>query len=166
MAVSRPAQIMAKFKNSADPSTIADQPVTLFLCGDVMTGRGIDQVLPHPGDPAIHESYMKSAQGYVHLAERVNGPIRKPVEFDWIWGDALEVLRQVAPDLRIINLETSITVSNDFWPAPEAWTPTLARDASVSASPPYPQSNTWLLASAQQSMAAAVIQGVLAGCMR
>ena len=116
MAASRPVQIMAKFKNSADPSTIADQPVTLFLCGDVMTGRGIDQVLPHPGDPAIHESYMKSAQGYVHLAERVNGPIRKPVEFDWIWGDALEVLRRVAPDLRIINLETSITVSNDFWP--------------------------------------------------
>ncbi len=116
MAASGPVQIMAKFKNSADPSTIADQPVTLFLCGDVMTGRGIDQVLPHPGDPAIHESYMKSAQGYVHLAERVNGPIRKPVEFDWIWGDALEVLRRVAPDLRIINLETSITVSNDFWP--------------------------------------------------
>jgi poly-gamma-glutamate synthesis protein (capsule biosynthesis protein) len=23
--------------------------VTLFLCGDVMLGRGIDQVLPHPG---------------------------------------------------------------------------------------------------------------------
>ena len=116
MAASRPVQIMAKFKNSADPSTLADQPVTLFLCGDVMTGRGIDQVLPHPGDPAIHESYMKSAQGYVHLAERVNGPIGNPVQFDWIWGDALEVLQRVAPELRIINLETSITVSNDFWP--------------------------------------------------
>ena len=116
MAASRPVQIMAKFKNSADPSTLADQPVTLFLCGDVMTGRGIDQVLPHPGDPAIHESYMKSAQGYVHLAERVNGPIGKAVQFDWIWGDALEVLQRVAPELRIINLETSITVSNDFWP--------------------------------------------------
>lgn len=25
--------------------------VTLFLCGDVMTGRGIDQILPHPGEP-------------------------------------------------------------------------------------------------------------------
>ena len=116
MAASRPVQIMAKFKNSADPSTTADKPVTLFLCGDVMTGRGVDQVLPHPGDPAIHESYMKSAQGYVHLAERVNGPISKPVEFDWIWGDALEVLQRVAPDLRIINLESSITVSDDFWP--------------------------------------------------
>ena len=32
-------------------------PVTLFLCGDVMTGRGIDQVLPHPSDPRIYERY-------------------------------------------------------------------------------------------------------------
>ena len=29
--------------------------VTLFLCGDVMTGRGLDQIMPHPADPAIHE---------------------------------------------------------------------------------------------------------------
>ena len=27
--------------------------VTLFLCGDVMPGRGIDQILAHPGDPVI-----------------------------------------------------------------------------------------------------------------
>jgi len=24
------------------------EPVTLFLCGEVMTGRSIDQILPHP----------------------------------------------------------------------------------------------------------------------
>jgi poly-gamma-glutamate capsule biosynthesis protein CapA/YwtB (metallophosphatase superfamily) len=35
--------------------------VTLFLCGDVMTGRGIDQVLPHPSDPRIFERYAKDA---------------------------------------------------------------------------------------------------------
>ncbi|HSD84605.1 MAG TPA: poly-gamma-glutamate biosynthesis protein, partial [Anaerolineae bacterium] len=51
------------------------QTITLFLCGDVMTGRGIDQVLPYPGDPRIYEPYMTSAQGYVRLAEEVNGPI-------------------------------------------------------------------------------------------
>jgi poly-gamma-glutamate synthesis protein (capsule biosynthesis protein) len=44
--------------------------LTIFLCGDVMTGRGIDQVLPHPCAPQIYESYMKSAGGYVTLAER------------------------------------------------------------------------------------------------
>ena len=32
--------------------------VTLFLCGDVMLGRGMDQVLPHPGDPSLHELYV------------------------------------------------------------------------------------------------------------
>jgi len=89
--------------------------ITMFMCGDVMTGRGIDQVLPHPGDPRIHEPYMKSARGYVKLAERANGPIKKPVGCSYIWGDALEELERAAPDLRIINLETSITKSEDFW---------------------------------------------------
>ena len=93
-----------------------DRTVTLFLCGDVMTGRGIDQVLPHPSDPRIYEPYMRNALGYVELAEKRNGPIPKPVDFAYIWGDALEVLRNLKSDLRLINLETSITASNDYWP--------------------------------------------------
>ena len=52
-----------------------DQSLTLFLCGDVMNGRGIDQILPHPNDPVIYESYLKNAKDYVKLAEKVNGPI-------------------------------------------------------------------------------------------
>ena len=91
-------------------------PITMFLCGDVMTGRGIDQVLPYPGDPTIHEPFMSSARGYVELAEQATGSIQKPVNFSYIWGDALEELERVAPDLRIINLETSVTKSNDYWP--------------------------------------------------
>lgn len=83
--------------------------VTLFLCGDVMTGRGIDQVLPHPGDPRIYESYLKDARDYVSLAERENGPIPKPVGYDYVWGAALGELAKRRPDARIINLETSIT---------------------------------------------------------
>ena len=39
--------------------------IKLFLCGDVMTGRGIDQVLPHPRQPQLYEPYVKSAKGYV-----------------------------------------------------------------------------------------------------
>ena len=89
--------------------------ITIFMCGDVMTGRGIDQVLPHPGDPIIHEPYVRSATQYVELAERINGPISKPVSFSYLWGDALGVLERVNPDLRMINLETSITTSNDYW---------------------------------------------------
>ncbi len=80
-----------------------------------MLGRGIDQVLPHPSNPIIYEPYMKSARGYVDLAEEANGPIPRPVDFSYIWGDALEELERVAPDLRIINLETAITKSEDYW---------------------------------------------------
>jgi len=76
------------------------QTITLFLGGDVMTGRGIDQVLPYPGNPRIYEPYMTSAKGYVRLAEEVNGPISKPVDFAYIWGDALEELRRTNPDAR------------------------------------------------------------------
>lgn len=80
-----------------------------------MTGRGIDQILPFPSDPAIYESYVKDARDYVKFAEEKNGVIPKPVNFDYIWGDALLHLERLEPDLRIINLETSITTSEDYW---------------------------------------------------
>jgi len=90
--------------------------ISLFLCGDVMTGRGIDQVLPHPGDPQLHEPYVISAETYVALAEETNGPIPRPVDFAYIWGDALDELELAAPDVRLINLETAVTRSADYWP--------------------------------------------------
>ena len=62
---------------SSQATSRDSQTITLFLCGDVMTGRGIDQVLPYPGDPRIYEPYMTSANGYVRLAEEVNGPIHE-----------------------------------------------------------------------------------------
>ncbi|HEY7654605.1 MAG TPA: CapA family protein [Methylomirabilota bacterium] len=90
--------------------------LTVFLCGDVMTGRGIDQVLPHPSDPRIHEEFVKDARQYVQLAEAANGPVARPVDFSYIWGDALDELARVAPDARIVNLEVSVTRSDDHWP--------------------------------------------------
>jgi len=90
--------------------------VTLFLCGDVMTGRGIDQILPHPGEPQLFEPYMRSALGYVELAERVSGTIARPVDFAYIWDDALATLDCVRPDVRIVNLETAVTAAGDAWP--------------------------------------------------
>ncbi|WP_438317325.1 CapA family protein [Streptomyces sp. HUAS TT3] len=91
--------------------------VTVFLCGDVMLGRGVDQVLPGRGDPELREGYVKDARDYVGLAEAVNGPLPPlPVGFDWPWGDALGVLDAAAPAARVINLETSVTRSDDFAP--------------------------------------------------
>jgi len=90
-----------------------EDSVRLFLCGDVMTGRGIDQALPHPCEPTLYESYITDARGYIELAERANGPFKRPVPFDYIWGNALAELQKARTDLRIINLETSITRSPD-----------------------------------------------------
>ncbi len=89
--------------------------ITLFMCGDVMIGRGVDQVLPYPSDPLIYEPCMVDAREYIGLAERKNGAIQKPVDFAYIWGVALEEMARISPDLRIINLETSITKSGDYW---------------------------------------------------
>src|SRR5207249_60586 len=87
----------------------------LFLCGDVMTGRGIDQALPHPVSPVLYEPYVRDAQEYVDLAEKANGPIRRPVTFDYIWGDVLQELERAEVNLRIINLETAITSAETPW---------------------------------------------------
>lgn len=95
---------------------VTNDTVTLFLCGDVMTGRGIDQILPHPSDPRLFEPYMQSALGYVELAEEVSGPLAKPVDLAYVWGDALAELDRVRPDARIINLETAVTSCDDAWP--------------------------------------------------
>jgi poly-gamma-glutamate synthesis protein (capsule biosynthesis protein) len=91
--------------------------ITIFLGGDVMTARGIDQILPYPSDPEIHEAYMKSAEGYVEIAENLFGPIPRQVDFDYIWGEALDVLGSERPDFRVVNLETSITTNDEYWPA-------------------------------------------------
>ena len=81
-----------------------------------MTGRGIDQVLPYPNNPRLHEYYVRSALRYVELAEEVNGAISKPVDFAYIWGDALPELERVAPQFRIVNLETAVTTSDAYLP--------------------------------------------------
>ncbi len=88
----------------------------LLLAGDVMLGRGIDQILPHPGDPTLHERYVTDARRYVELAEQANGPVPRPVGPAWPWGESLAALERAAPDARILNLETSITRSDHFAP--------------------------------------------------
>ena len=62
---------------------MGDGLVTLFVCGDVMTGRGVDQILPQPGNPELWERYAGDARSYVHLAERANGKIPRPAPFGW-----------------------------------------------------------------------------------
>ncbi|MFC0709390.1 CapA family protein [Azorhizophilus paspali] len=81
----------------------------LFLAGDLMTARGIDRILPHPGDPFLHEAYARYADEYVELAEQRNGPIPRPADFAYVWGVALDEFERRRPQVRLVNLETAVT---------------------------------------------------------
>jgi poly-gamma-glutamate synthesis protein (capsule biosynthesis protein) len=89
---------------------------TLFLGGDVMPGRGIDQILEHPCHPTLHETWIRDAREYVALAERRAGPLPRRVPPPYVWGDALAELAARRPDARIVNLETAVTRSAEAWP--------------------------------------------------
>ncbi|GMU46951.1 MAG: putative polyglutamine synthesis accessory protein [Porticoccaceae bacterium] len=101
---------------AARQETSSRRTLSLCLGGDVMTGRGIDQILAHPGDPGLREAWVESALAYVRLAEAASGPIPRPVPDAYLWGDALDMLAARAPELFIVNLETSITTSADWEP--------------------------------------------------
>ena len=88
----------------------------IFLCGDVMLGRGVDQALPWPCGPELHERYMSSALDYMRLAELKNGSISPPLNLAAVWGAALDEFERRRPDVRLINLETRITRSNNYLP--------------------------------------------------
>jgi len=92
-----------------------DKNVKLFLCGDVMLGRGIDQILPYSVHPRIYEGYMTSAKGYVDLAIRKNGPIPAERPVNYVWGDSIKEFEEQKPDAKLINLETAVTLSDDYW---------------------------------------------------
>lgn len=88
----------------------------LLLAGDVMTGRGIDQVLPHAGAPELFEGWVRDARDYVALAEQVHGLIARPVAPAYPWGEALDVMDRLPAALRIVNLETAVTARGTPWP--------------------------------------------------
>jgi len=108
---------MQRIGEGARDGVEAREPaLRLFLCGDVMTGRGIDQILSHPSAPQLFEPYVSSAKDYVKLAERATGKLPYPASYVYPWGDALAVLAQHQPHARIVNLETAVTASDAHWP--------------------------------------------------
>lgn len=89
-------------------------PRVVCLTGDVMTGRGVDQLFAWASKPMLHEPAVRDAGEYVALAEARSGRIAKPVGPGYVWGDALAALDRAAPDARVINLETAVTDSDDY----------------------------------------------------
>jgi hypothetical protein len=65
--------------------------ITLFVCGDVMLARGIDQILPQPCDPRLYEPSLEDARDYIAIAEDASGPIPRGVPPEYPWGEALAV---------------------------------------------------------------------------
>ncbi len=97
-------------------TSMEKETLKLFLAGDVMTGRGIDQALPFSVGPILYEPYVKDARDYLLFAEQESGELDLPLSYRYIWGDALKVWDQYNPDLKLINLETSITTNDEPWP--------------------------------------------------
>ncbi|HVC48989.1 MAG TPA: CapA family protein, partial [Burkholderiales bacterium] len=65
----------------------------------------------------LFEPYLSNAREYVRFAEKHGGKhFHLPMDYDYIWGDALEELSRLQPDLRIINLETAVTTSEHHQP--------------------------------------------------
>ena len=62
----------------------------IFFCGDVMLGRGIDQILTHKSDPHLYESYLTTAQQYVPIAMKSYTTENKSVPNTYVWGKLLE----------------------------------------------------------------------------
>jgi poly-gamma-glutamate synthesis protein (capsule biosynthesis protein) len=100
----------------SEPLHTSTDGTTIFLCGDVMLGRGVDQILAHPCDPHLVEDYLDSALAYVHLAEAAHGALPRAASGTYVWGDALSDLREFGPQARIVNLETAITTNGAPWP--------------------------------------------------
>ena len=89
----------------------------VLLTGDVMLGRGVDQLHAVANDPAIPDRFGRDAVDFVRLAEARNGPIERPVAPDYVWGEALDALAPFETALRIVNLETAITTAPVFDPS-------------------------------------------------
>ncbi|PLN76565.1 hypothetical protein BDW42DRAFT_197093 [Aspergillus taichungensis] len=84
------------------------KPKILTLTGDVMLGRLIDQLLPHPvpnAPPSEHSIIPHLRRQHAHLK---NYTALTP------WGTALPLLHE--SDLTLINLETAVTNTSTPWP--------------------------------------------------
>ncbi|MFP3883040.1 MAG: CapA family protein [Actinomycetota bacterium] len=88
----------------------------IALAGDVMIGRGIDQIMRRSVSPELYESWARSALRYVELAEARSGPLPRGVDLSYVWGDTPTQLADAAVDVRIVNLETSLTSRGKPWP--------------------------------------------------
>ena len=61
-----------------------------------MPGRGMDQILPHPGDPELREAYA-GTRTPTWTGRTANGPIPRPAGFCWPWATPCRCSRRPHP---------------------------------------------------------------------
>jgi poly-gamma-glutamate synthesis protein (capsule biosynthesis protein) len=88
--------------------------IRLFLGGDVMTGRAIDQLFVVHNPENFGKADHVPASQYLAWSADIHGPAPSPVRHDYIWGPTPDMLDRLEPDFRLVNLETAITTS-DSW---------------------------------------------------
>jgi len=92
-----------------------NQVVQLALVGDCMTGRLLDQVLPHPIPNEVEHGRSISALGdHLRAGLGVRG-LSDTNKLERVWGTTLPLFKEA--DARLINLETSVTTSDTPWPS-------------------------------------------------
>lgn len=101
-------------KSACSPWAKPEGCLRLFLGGDVMTGRGIDQLFAVHNDDDFGKPDHIPARNYLHWSAALHGAEMLPLRHDYIWGAALGVLDLADPDFRLVNLETAITTSADW----------------------------------------------------
>ncbi|HYO02067.1 MAG TPA: CapA family protein [Mycobacterium sp.] len=79
-----------------------------------MLGRGVDQILAHPGNPALREPYVDDAAAKSGWPNVPTVRFRVPSTGAGPGVRALAILEDLAPDVRLINLETTITADGEF----------------------------------------------------
>ncbi|CAF0779195.1 unnamed protein product [Didymodactylos carnosus] len=83
-------------------------PFRLILLGDIMIGRLVDQ---------IFAKHVDNREEYEHACMLLKRAcVQPPVSYSYIWGNTLDYFHPAYSDLRIGNLETSVTHSNIKWP--------------------------------------------------
>lgn len=66
--------------------------ITIFLCGDAMIGRGIDQILAYPGDPELKGALEERGK----LRDSSCATLGESDKKGDAVGDSLEMLRTAA----------------------------------------------------------------------
>ena len=79
-----------------------------------MLGRGVDQALRYKNDPTLHESYVKDARDYLPPSVKTFVESGGYIAPRLIWENLLNEPLYQESALRIVNLETSITISSDY----------------------------------------------------